>query len=290
MANQTSLLAYLQQAPPSIEFIDVGQSKNNTTNANYGPGDIRSFGAWSDFNLAAIMHQFGPLLTLIPMEHDPIRQTTPQREITSESGLHLAFGEYFHPRIRRSLRHTFQHLDDRAVQRVAPQSQAREEDLFNRELDRVLDDGLPERTTVLMGVGSDAITLDQFTPDLSLYAAGEAGSQRRSLGPNRLPGDLKPSWKWSHSMQNNVVDQLEFRKPLAQVNWYMKQHNTQFGFLLTDRELVPIRRLNDNGDLRLANPIPWTRSGTSQDPELTVALGLWYLGMMAANDNLYRAP
>ncbi|KAJ5169289.1 uncharacterized protein N7500_002072 [Penicillium coprophilum] len=259
MANQVSLLAYLQQGPPSFEFIDVGQSKTNTTNANYGPGDIRNIDDWEDFNITTILQEFGPLLNMIHMEYDPIRHMTPERGITSESGLHLAFGEYFHARIRRSLRHTFEHLEDRARQRVAPHNRnpSRPEDIaFNQVLDRVLDHGLPERTTVLMGVGSDALTPDQFTLDLSLYAAGEAGSQRRSLGPNRLPGDMKPSWKWSHSMKDNLLQKMEFRKALAQVNWYMKQHSTQFGFILTEQELVPIRRLNDNGDLRLANPIP----------------------------------
>lgn len=230
---------------------------------------------------------------MIQAEHDPIRATTPQRGITSESGLHLAFGEYFHPRLRRSLRYTFEHLDDRAARRAAPQHQAsnsEEERAINQALDRVLDHVLPARTNVLMGVGSDAIMPDQFVPDCSFYVAAATGIPRSRLGPNRLPGDLKPSWKWSHSMGDTPMRYMDFSKALAQVNWYMKQHRTQYSFILTERELVPIRRLNDNGDLRLANPIPWTRRGTSQDPELTVALGLWYLGMIAANDNLHRAP
>ncbi|KAJ5205764.1 hypothetical protein N7491_003611 [Penicillium cf. griseofulvum] len=89
-------------------------------------------------------------------------------------------------------------------------------------------------------------------------------------------------------MKYSRLQTVEFHKTLAQANWYMKQHNTQFSFILTAREHVPIRRLNDNEDLRLANPIFWTQSGTSQEPVLTVALGLWCLGMMAANDRLYH--
>lgn len=48
MANRVSLLAYLQHAPPSIDFIDVGQSKSSTTNKNYGPDDINSVGVWQN--------------------------------------------------------------------------------------------------------------------------------------------------------------------------------------------------------------------------------------------------
>ncbi|CAI7612947.1 unnamed protein product [Penicillium glandicola] len=236
-----------------------------------------------------ILQEFGPLLNLIHVEDDLIGGTTPQREITSESGLHLASGEYFHPRIRRSLRYTFQRLNDRAERRAHVPSSL-EDDPSSEILDRVLDHGLPERTTVFMGVGSDATTPNQYTPDLSFYVAGETDSQRRSLCPNRLPGDMKPSWKWSHSMGQRPIQYSEFSKALSQVNWYMDQHNTQFSFILTERELVPIRRVSGEGDLRLANPIPWTQHGTLQEPKLTVALGLWYLGMMAANDRLYHFP
>ncbi|KAI2719520.1 hypothetical protein CBS147333_3410 [Penicillium roqueforti] len=295
MANQVTLLAYLLQAPPSILVRDVGQSKHNTTNAKYQPTDIHSFGDWTEFNINSIMHSFGPLLRAIRIQHDPIRSTSPQRELTSESGLHLAFGEYIHALIRRSLRCTFEHLDNRAVQRAEsqdesqdePQDEPQDESLLNQALDRVLD-AISERTNVLIGVGSDAITLNQFIPDLSIYEAGEAGN-RNILSPNRLPGDLKPSWKWSHSMRDTSRARDEFRKPLAQVNWYMTQYGTRFGFILTDQELVPIQRVNGDGNLKLGAPIPWTQTGTSKKPKLTVALGLWYLGMMAADDTQYRA-
>ena len=115
MASQVTLHDYLLQAPPSIEVRDVGQSKHNATHAKYEPKKIRT-----EFNINNIMHEFGPLLRAIRIQHDPIRSTTPQRELTSESGLHLAFGKYFHALIRQSLRSTLEHLDNRAVQRAGP--------------------------------------------------------------------------------------------------------------------------------------------------------------------------
>ncbi|KAJ5205765.1 hypothetical protein N7491_003610 [Penicillium cf. griseofulvum] len=51
MANQGSLLVYLQQAPPSIVLVDAGQSKSNITNANYGLNESRSLDDWADFNI-----------------------------------------------------------------------------------------------------------------------------------------------------------------------------------------------------------------------------------------------
>ncbi|KAI2730835.1 hypothetical protein CBS147332_2687 [Penicillium roqueforti] len=230
----------------------VGQSKQNTTNGSYDPNKINVVGVWTEFNIDDIMHEFGPLLRAIRIQRHTIRSPSPQRELTSESGLHLAFGEYIHALIRRSLRCTFERLDNRAEQRAEPQvdpqaepqAPSQPEDLlFNQVLDRVLD-VLSERTNILIG---------------------------------------------SPSMMNSSFIDPEFFKPLAQVNWYMTQHGTQFGFILTDQELVPIQRVDDDGNLKLGAPIPWTQTGTSKEPQLTVALGLWYLGMLTADDTLYRA-
>lgn len=71
---------------------------------------------------------------------------------------------------------------------------------------------------------------------------------------------------------------------MAQVNFYGDQHNARYGFILTNTELVPLKRLDQNGSLAVATSIPWTQSGSVG--RLSVLLGLWYLGMLAAeNDN-----
>lgn len=76
----------------------------------------------------------------------------------------------------------------------------------------------------------------------------------------------------------------EYRQALSQVNFYMKQHRSRYGFILTDRELVVFRRRDNNGNLELASPTPFTAGGTAQQPQLTVLMALWYLGMLAAQD------
>jgi hypothetical protein len=80
----------------------------------------------------------------------------------------------------------------------------------------------------------------------------------------------------------------------------MEQNQARYGFVLTDRELVVIRRSTGQdgrpilGNLELSKPIRWN-SGmpaydiTSRNPQarkvrLTVPLALWYLGMMASDD------
>lgn len=45
----------------------------------------------------------------------------------------------------------------------------------------------------------------------------------------------------------------EFRKALSQVTWCIKQRYARYRFILTDREVVAIRRLDTNEDLELSD-------------------------------------
>lgn len=93
-----------------------------------------------------------------------------KRGIASESGLQLAFREYFHPRIRRSSVYPHR-LDNHVKQHVASQNQAsvRLEDLvFTKCSIESLTHRLPEHTAVLIEIGSDALMRDQYTPGISL--------------------------------------------------------------------------------------------------------------------------
>lgn len=126
--------------------------------------------------------------------------------------------------------------------------------------------------------GDQSKIISQSRPDIAYYEV----AVKSGTSPNRSPGVIKPSWKWNTPMAASPVAKTrkEYRQALSQVNWYMNQHNARYGFLLTNRELVAIRRLDENGNL----PIPYTRGGTAEHSELTVLLALWYLGMLAAND------
>lgn len=58
----------------------------------------------------------------------------------------------------------------------------------------------------------------------------------------------------------------------------MGQHNARHGFILTNTELVAVKRLNTSGRLAVSVSIPWTAGGHGQP---TVVMGVWYLGMLA---------
>ncbi|KAL2821314.1 hypothetical protein BDW59DRAFT_174282 [Aspergillus cavernicola] len=89
----------------------------------------------------------------------------------------------------------------------------------------------------------------------------DGGTVGAALSSNRAPGDLK--------------------QVLAQVNFYMRQHNARYGYILTNTELVAVKRLEGSGRLAVSTAVPWRRGGVG---ELSVLLALWYLGMLAAED------
>lgn len=49
--------------------------------------------------------------------------------------------------------------------------------------------------------------------------------------------------------------------------------------MLINTELVGVKRLDTNGRLAVSLAIPWTTGGYGQ---LTVLIGIWYIGMLAA--------
>lgn len=113
-----------------------------------------------------------------------------------------------------------------------------------------------------------------FIPDLAYYDPTFPSTTR----PNRAPADIKPSYKWGLDLRNSPDPNaaMEFKQALSQVNHYMKQHHARYRFIITDRELVAIRRLDRNGNLELSSSIPWTSRGTTAQPQLTVLqCGTW---------------
>ncbi|KZS90454.1 hypothetical protein SISNIDRAFT_496984 [Sistotremastrum niveocremeum HHB9708] len=105
----------------------------------------------------------------------------------------------------------------------------------------------------------------------------------------RLVGDVKVSWKWASSMADGERrEKHKYRQGLSQVNCYSNQRWTRYGFILTEKELQCFRRHVDedgepvDGALDLATPIPLSAYGREV---MTVELGLWYLCMLAADDD-----
>ncbi|KAL2012975.1 hypothetical protein VTN00DRAFT_500 [Thermoascus crustaceus] len=64
----------------------------------------------------------------------------------------------------------------------------------------------------------------------------------------------------------------------------MSQSNARYGFIVTDKELVTIKRLGGDGNIELSLSISWDVEGTADDSKLTAMLALWYLGMLASDN------
>ncbi|OJJ65600.1 hypothetical protein ASPBRDRAFT_139739 [Aspergillus brasiliensis CBS 101740] len=247
--NQT-LLEYLSIALPAIRVGRTAPSRN-TTNPRYGADDIRSVVDWTDFNYSTITQRYGTMLNSKRIRRDPIE--SPPASINDEPHFHSRFSELVQPRVRRALRAGFDQLEpELPARRLSP---------------------------VTFDVGSSAALIDQFRPDTAyVVIANEVSSS------NRAPGDLKVSWKWQSSWKSSSdpIQKREYKQALAQVNFYMDQHTAKYGFILTDKELVAVKRLDRNGSLAVSTAIGWTTGGAGQ---LSVLLALWYIGMLAAEDD-----
>lgn len=128
---------------------------------------------------------------------------SPPAAIRDESHFHLRFAELVLPRVRRALRAGFEEL--------APQLPA-------LQLSAITFDG-----------GSAAALVDQFKPDSAYGVVGGT----YSTSTNRGPEDLKVSWKWNSTMRFSQVayDLKEYKQVLSQVNFYMDQHGTRYGYI-----------------------------------------------------------
>ena len=253
MANQVSLMSYLQHGPTALPR-GMTQPGRNTTNRRYNAQDItNNLGYWVTFNMNTVQQQYGVLLATAQITDEPFPTSPPQR-VNSESTIRSQVDIYLTKRVRRGLRCGFAHLTQT--------------------------NQLGNMSVVDYGGGTLAETIEDFTPDTAYF-----DPQLPALNcPNRVPGDIKPSWKWSNSMRYQANTFNEFKQVLSQLNYYMKQHHARYGYILTDRQLVAVRRQDRAGNLDLSLPIPWSRQGTAQQPALTVLLALWYLGMLAATN------
>ena len=112
----------------------------------------------------------------------------------------------------------------------------------------------------------------------------------------RLPGDIKCSWKWKSSWANSQVDfeQKEFIAVIAQLNFYMNNACSRYGYILTDTELVLFQKKNKCHAhyIEMAPGIPLTHHDsrgeyTQTSGQLTTLLALWYVHMLASHDQTW---
>jgi hypothetical protein len=75
--------------------------------------------------------------------------------------------------------------------------------------------------------------------------------------PILLVGDIKLHFGWRHSMWKHADSRgADFRQVLSQVNFYMTQNACQYGFVVTERELVAVYRPGRKGLLKVSGSFP----------------------------------
>ncbi|KAK2810897.1 hypothetical protein FQN50_002488 [Emmonsiellopsis sp. PD_5] len=253
--EDVTLMEYLQMGPFPLPINPPANPEPNTPNAQYNYSQIGAIGQWQEFNLPAIMQRYGNLMTATMIHSNPFINS-PITSRPTKKTIWYAISLQMMAKTRYALRATFDRLQT------------------TNQMNGI--------TPLEFGLGAMAENPGDLVPDTAYYLRA---IQNEGEGPNRAPGEVKPSWKWSNSLRDGTpYEQKEFKQVLSQVNHYMKQHQARYGLVLTDRELVAIRRLNYDGDIELSRPIPWDTRGTVEHPRLTVLLALWYIGMLAAQD------
>ncbi|KAF8515781.1 hypothetical protein BU17DRAFT_93180 [Hysterangium stoloniferum] len=133
---------------------------------------------------------------------------------------------------------------------------------------------------------------DYMDADLSsaVLTDPEWDSVRRQT---RMVGIIECSWNWQSSERledrSNSPASPEYRKACERINVHMVQANTRYGFIITDVEIVPVRRKEGRpSDLEVPpKGIKW-HTGDAAPPakgELTGFLLLWYLNKLAADED-----
>jgi hypothetical protein len=94
---------------------------------------------------------------------------------------------------------------------------------------------------------------------------------------NRCPGEIKLSRKWGAEMppDNSVAERISYMSALSQIHHYMNVHSAKTGYIITDREMVALKRVGHAwGEMEMSDPIPLSpvrKGGTN------VKIALWFL-------------
>ena len=172
MAKYVSLMTYLQHGFNPMPIIDQGQSTQNTRSSCYGAADIESIGHWAEFNLPSIQHQFGRVLAAARIRDKPMCPSA-ARPVNSEDALLREIDYRLTDRARRGIREGFLYMHSTNL--------------------------LAGLTILKYDTGSMAMSPDLFTPDVAVYDINLPVHTR----PNRVPGCIKPSYKWFLAHQHS---------------------------------------------------------------------------------------
>jgi hypothetical protein len=136
-------------------------------------------------------------------------------------------------------------------------------------------------------------TVGEMADRIGLRFAGDGGEGDGGEGDGaelRLAGDIKVSWKWKSDWRlsnTNSNEDEEYRQVLSQVHYYLNTSGLRYGYILTDREFVAVRRKGIRwGDIEVSPSVLWQGGGCGG---MNVALGIWLIHMLSQGSD-WEAP
>lgn len=204
-----TLLEYLSTPNPDLDRTNV---KSGTNSFNIDWEEVEETSDWEDFTYTNLVHDFGDILSTTyanELLDFPTTFRGLSRRMIDETTVHAMLLKHNHVLVSRALE-------------LASDSPSRE-----------------GRKAISWALGSHAPHEGAIYPDW-------AGVDKSESYPfkNRVPGDTKVSGKWRSRMKDSDAEQdySEFRKPLRQVMHYAGQIGTRYGYVITDKEVMCIRR------------------------------------------------
>ncbi|KZS97050.1 hypothetical protein SISNIDRAFT_481993 [Sistotremastrum niveocremeum HHB9708] len=265
-----TLLGFLTRRHPPIKVVlgqtalgNKRQKSSLTTSEKYRGQDIKGLHEWTDFNIDAVLERYGAILGTRRLFEEVNMSTQRGRSgVVSEDAIHDRLSRSVLTIANRGLDQAHHKFDPKTVT-ASPSPAALE----------LIDRG---HQYLYIDAAKEAPLTDQFSDDR--VAINEDGKGCVSI-------EIKPSTKFSALPNKNTGKQLSsYRKVLAQLNFYMHLRNCRYGCILTDQEIVCVRKLVDDegkarpGHLEVSEPIERAAWG---EKNLTIELALWYLIMLA---------
>ena len=127
-------------------------------------------------------------------------------------------------------------------------------------------------TTIWIGNGAEATFISQHSEPNAEQKKPDFASYEKNLDSrptlsnkrfNKIPGDAKLSAKINHAMlppngkeYHRGRRNAEAKKVLSQIHGYMDRHEARYGYIVTDKELIFLRRREGRwGQLDIAPPV-----------------------------------
>lgn len=224
-----TLLEYLSTVDPDLDRTNVKKGPN-TFNGNWDL--VEETAPWSDFTYDNLIAMLGDVLTHSYPSNEfdtpaPIRRAT--QSIVDESTVTSVLVKWNHT------------IVDRALELAANTN--------------------PNIHSVSWALGTHSgLSGEQIFPD---WTGIDPDTDFPARG--RVPGDTKVSGKWSTSRQYDIMASIrhEFFKPLSQVVHYAKLFNTRYAYVISDKEVVCIRRAISEYE---GSPMASNRQSRTQPP------------------------